>query len=790
MRLRRKTIWWLVLAAAALVVAAGVIAPLLDAHRFGARVKESLSQALGREVEIGEVHLDLFDGPGFSVDKVVVHDDPAVGLEPFAYVESLSARISFRSLWAGRLEFSSLKLEDASVNLTRPAGGHWNFEALLGRTAGAAAARVRVPDIRIRSGRINFRMGDIKSIFYLADVRLDVIPPASPDGDWRVRFEGSPARTDRSSQGFGEFAARGRWLPGANGGRIEASIELARSSLSDLVRLAHGRDLGVHGEIGAEVRLEGPPSDIRIAGQVQVRNIHRWDLLLPHSDGWSLDFRGRLDLLSQSLSVATVPRDGETLPVSLEFRATGYLSQPRWAALAKLDHLPLASLPELARNMGQQLAEGVALAGDLSGAVGYSPEAGTLGLVAAGDTAVTIPGAPPIRFAEARLLFDGDSVHLQPSLFEAAGQTATAEGEYVWRSQTLNAAISAPGMRIGGGPPDAARLFSTVPLLAQLTNGSWKGQIQYRKQGDPPGRWTGAFQIAGATVAVPWIAEPVELASARVALRDDGVLMDRIQGRAGAIDFTGEYRYVAAAERPDQAHFVAAAADSEELERLLMPALRREETLLARALRFGRTKTPEWLEARRAEAALEIGSLTLAGLPFDKLRMHLRWEGATLETTDLTAQLGAGSLAGRMSANLSGSVPTYRVAARLRGATWMDGKWDGRGDIETAGTGAELLRNLRLDGSFKGRAVTLAADTEAQAVAGNVAFRILRGRPFLRLTDLAMTVDDASYKGAGEMGSDGRLYLELSDGQRHMRLGATLSPFQIEFLPLSVPAAP
>jgi hypothetical protein len=780
MKVRKKTIWRLALAAAVLVLAGGLAAPLVDAHRFGARVQASLSQALGREVEIGDVHLNLFR-PGFTVDKVVIHEDPAVGLEPFVYVDTLSARVSFASFWTRRLEFSSLRLDDASINLVRPPGGQWNFEALLGRTAGAAAARVRLPEIQVRGGRINFKVSEYKSIFYLADADLDIFPPGSEGGEWRARLEGAPARTDRGAQGFGQFIARGRWRPDANGGRIEASIELARSSLSDWIRLARGHDVGVHGQISATARLAGPTSDVEIAGQVRLRDIHRWDLLPPHGEDWPIDFHGRLDLKGQTLAV-----EAAGAPVTLELRARGLMGQPHWAALAKLDKLPLAPFPEVARHMGQQLPEGMEVSGELSGAIGYSPEAGVLGLVGSGPAGVTIPGAPPIHLPAARLLFDGDSIHLLPSDFEAGGGTAVAAAEYVWGTQTLTAAVTAPGTRIGGERPEEPRLFAGVPLLERLNNGSWKGQLEYRKQGDRPGRWSGAFQVEGASIVVAGIAEPVELTSARVTLREDGYLVDRLEGRVGALVFKGEYRSATGAEWPDQLRIGMAAADSQEIERLLLPALEREESLLTRALRFGRASTPEWLTGRRADASVEIGSLTVAGLPLERFHAHLHWDGTEIEATELTAQMGAGSLAGHLGVNLRGSQPAYRLGARFRGVAWMNGKWDGRGTLETAGAGGDLLRNLRMEGSFKARSVSL-SDTAVEAVSGSFAFSAPRGRPFLRVSDLTMKVGDVAYKGTGAMGSDGRLYVDFSDGQKQMRVGATLSPFQVELLPASGP---
>ncbi|HVX65035.1 MAG TPA: AsmA family protein, partial [Bryobacteraceae bacterium] len=587
MRLRKKTVVRIVLAAAALIVAIGLIAPRLDAHRFRERVKTSLRAALGREVDVGgEVRLDLFNGPGFSVDKVVVFDDPKVGLEPFAYVESLEARVSFASFWTGRLEFSNLRLLNASINLARPEGGHWNFESLLGRTAGATAARdVRLPQIEVRSSRINFRFGETKSVFYLAEARLDATPPSSPSGDWRVRFEGEPARTDRGSQGFGSFTAAGRWHPGgAENGRIDVRIELENGSLSDLIRLAHGHDIGVHGHIGSRARLVGPPSNIRIDGRMQIGDFHRWDLMPPHTDGWPLEYHGTLDLIGQTLWLETTSTD-TTRPVQVQLRATGFLSRPRWATLVKLDRLSLTPLTEIARHMGLALPEKLAAAGELSGIVGYTPETGIQGMLGAGNAVVTVPDSPPLRLENALVRLDRDAAHLEPAAFTAGGQAATLEGEYGWAKESWGARITAEEMALA--PASAgARLLGSVPLVEHCTRGNWNGQLDYRKEGEQPGRWTGVFRIVNASLPVDGVADPLEIISARVFLREDGFTVDHLRARAGAAELTGEYQYVPAAEHPHQLRLSIPKLTAEELERLLLPSLRRDETLLSRALRL------------------------------------------------------------------------------------------------------------------------------------------------------------------------------------------------------------
>ena len=126
------------LALVALVLAAGVAAPFFRGDRFAGRIRDALEEGLGRRVEIGEVRFNLFTGPGFTLANVVIHEDPAIGIEPLAYVTEMDARVGLWSLVTGRLEFSTLRLIEPSVNLAKPETGSWNLQPLLARAAASA----------------------------------------------------------------------------------------------------------------------------------------------------------------------------------------------------------------------------------------------------------------------------------------------------------------------------------------------------------------------------------------------------------------------------------------------------------------------------------------------------------------------------------------------------------------------------------------------------------------------------------------------------------------------------
>ena len=95
------------------IMVIGAALPYAPVDFLKTPIQHALARGLGRKVEVDKVSLTLFSGPGVSLDGVTIHEDNRAGIEPFAYANTLDARISLLALLRGRLEFSSLNLNDA-----------------------------------------------------------------------------------------------------------------------------------------------------------------------------------------------------------------------------------------------------------------------------------------------------------------------------------------------------------------------------------------------------------------------------------------------------------------------------------------------------------------------------------------------------------------------------------------------------------------------------------------------------------------------------------------------------
>ena len=143
-------------------------------------------------------------------------------------------------------------------------------------------------------------------------------------------------------------------------------------------------------------------------------------------------------------------------------------------------------------------------------------------------------------------------------------------------------------------------------------------------------------------------------------------------------------------------------ASGAELEKLLMPTLRRGN-LLTYAFNFGRAPEPDWLHNMKADGTIQAAEFDIEGGKFTKLRARVLWDGTDVQLSGLETQFGDAALKGAAKIHLAGRQPRYEVSGKATGFAWHGGTIGADGKLTTSGTGTELLGNMRAQGSFDGR---------------------------------------------------------------------------------------
>ena len=678
----KRVIWSLVI-----LCALAAAAPYLPAGLLRARVAAALERSLDRKVEIGGIRFTFFPagpvpGPGFALENVTIHEDPRAGIEPLAYVRELGASVRLLSLLRGKLELSGISLGEASINLVKTAAGAWNFQFLLER---AAQRQSPLPAVRMRAGRVNFKFGDTKSVFFFSDADLDISP--SSDESMYLNFGGAPSRTDKTTRDYGRFYVRGN----ASSRNLDFQVEFERSSLEVL---------GIEGVlVTLDARISGPPADLNVTGNVQASE--------SKGEVWRLAYSGTLDLPGERLELSSSFK-----PVAVQFKAWDLLKTPDWEVGANFEQIPLATLFETGRRLrltgGATLPENLTVDGSVSGTAYYNQRNGLSGQLALTEASLTVPDREPVKASEARVTVIGTAVRLAPTVVHIGeNQTAQIDGIVtLTEPRTIDLTINTKGLSVA-----AMQSFglSAIPIIEQTPRGTWKGWARYREAG-----WSGESELRDARIQLDGFADPIEIESAAVSLRGRRVAVDKIKATAGATAFRGSYSFDPAAKRPHKVNIVVDEADAAELERLLAPVLLRGDGgFLARTLRFSPPAPPPWLKNRRAEGALRIDSLTAGPWKLTSLKTTLQWDG-------LHASLsGSGTnFAADLDVDLSGAAPKYQLKGSLMGVAYQEGQLQLAGSMDAEGNGAKLLESARGEVTVKGLANTPVPDADFRAGAG------------------------------------------------------------------------
>ncbi len=762
----------------AALVLLGAIAPFISGSAFSGRIQRALEASLGRRVAFGDVRFTLFSGPGFSLRDVTIYEDPRFGIEPFAYVPTLEARIRLDKLLRGRIAVSSLHLVDPSLNLVKREDGTWNVVELVNRVSAPSRLPLSLfPALDISSGRLDLKFGVRKSTLYIADTDVSIYPERS--GKLYLQFSGSPARTDRAGNGFGHFRGTANWYvkpatPESN--QLEATLDLEPSNLSELTTLIEGEDAGVHGTVSSHVRISGPAADLHMAGDLSLDDVHRWDLLPSSGEHWRIQYAGDVDLASHRLDIRTLSgTNGEQTPVGLQLRVNDFLTRPAWSAIAILNKAPVGRLLPISRRMGLVFPPELSLEGTVSGAVGYSNSSGLSGTVAVNDVVATLPNLQPLRASALNASISPDHAHFEPAIVETQGTGALrVGGDYNLTTHEGLVSLTASAVPIASLKQTITAWFGAPQALAAFRAGDVTGDFGYRNGPATPATWTGQFQFADATLVPPGFASPLTQAAGSVRFDSASFDLERFSAVAGDKTLTGAYHYLATAKRPERLHVDVPEADLTDIETILEPALR-AQGLLAR-LGVARRSIPAWLASRNLIGDISIGQFSVRHTNLGALHSRLIWDGVNIEFPSLQLTLAEGAVQAKGAVNVSKSQPRSRFTASVSGFPWKGGTLSADGQLQTSGMGDGALQNLHAHGTFSGEDVALSNDDLFSKVSGAFDFSFADGWPDLRFSKVQVSQDDEDWTGAAATQSDGKLVIDLQNAGRQRRVVSTLEP--------------
>jgi len=720
---------WLGVGLIALVLALAIVPPLIGMSRYKNRISQLVSAAVGRPVRLSGVELRLLPRPAFLLTDLTVEEDPAYSAEPVLHANSVVASIRFASLWRGRLQISRISVDEASLNLIRTADGRWNIDSLFRNAAAASGRRRAAPRayLEATNSRINVKNGLEKLPYSL--LNADAALWQESDGEWRVRLEGQPARTDVSLDlaDTGIVHLDGRLRPATQFSQMPLHLdgEWRDAQLGQLTRLLLGSDQGWRGDLRGELHLDGTADLAHVQASLRATGVHREEF----APAAPIDFDAACTFVLHIAGRSAEGLDCNSPVGGGHARLTGSIppaGQPLHLAL-DLDRIPAQAGLDVLRTVRNNVDASLRAAGNLSGHLVYNPAAVTAVPAAqprktGNHTAAPRAPAGPLTggLTLVGLSLTGDSLSRPVAVARLNLEPAPAlpgENAALAASFTLPAGGPAPiavrarlsltGFQVGlHGSVSIARLRefahsggeSAETSLSQLagepasldleSSGPWLPPIEVTlgSPAAPPApsvHSSGSIAFRDANWKPSFLANAVLIHQATLHFDNGAMKWDPIEFSYGPVKGTATLALPGACTPPADcapqftAHF--SSLDTAEVEGALLGA-HQKGTLLSSLLdRFNPSAAPAWPGTK---GSVQADSLSFGPFAATGVTANVKIAGSAVELTSINASMLGGNLNGT-AALQAGDKPQYTIAAVFTGlkpalvGALLDMKWSG-----------------------------------------------------------------------------------------------------------------
>ncbi len=181
-----KALRWLGIVVALLLVIVLAIPFLINVNQFRPRLETALSQALGREVKLGDLKLSILSG-SVEASDLDIADDAAYSKTPFVRAKSLKVGVELEPLlFSKKLNVTGIEIQDPEIALVQSDAGVWNFASLGTKTQAtpppapsSASSSESMQDltvklVKITNGRLSVKTAGEPQLKVLEKVNIEI----------------------------------------------------------------------------------------------------------------------------------------------------------------------------------------------------------------------------------------------------------------------------------------------------------------------------------------------------------------------------------------------------------------------------------------------------------------------------------------------------------------------------------------------------------------------------------------------------------------------------------------
>ncbi len=467
---------------AILLVIAIALPFLINVNSFRPKLESELTEALGRQVKVGNLSLSILSG-SVSAEDLSIADDPTFSKDLFIRAKSLKVGVEVMPLiFSKTLHVTDITLDKPEIALLRDASGKWNFSSLGSKSAKAAPASgpsstpdLSVSKLDVKDGRlsVNRANSSIKPHVYdNVDISVRDFSPKSQfpftitanlpaGGNAKLEGKAGPINSDDVSASPIEAQINVKGLDLTASGFVEPSTGIAGVADFDGTLNSDGKVLRTSGTLKAaklKLAVKGTPA----SEPVTVKYATDYDL---KKEGGTLT-QGDVSL-GKALAklTGTYQSQGESTILNMKLNADG---------------MPVDDLQTILPALGIILPSGSKLQGGT-----LSVNVGITGPV---DKLVIIG---PIRLAQTKLA--GFNLSSKMSAISALSGSQSGSDTSIQNLST-DARVAPEGVR-------TQNISLTIPALGTVTgNGtiSPAGALDYKMNASlSGGAVTGLTQLAG-----------------------------------------------------------------------------------------------------------------------------------------------------------------------------------------------------------------------------------------------------------------------------------------------------